>query len=669
MMTNDRVKQNEFTELRLNAEKTVSLSLEDFRKIPDSEVQKLIGELVRHMLLLETQVEQLRTNQQELEATRKQTSELFDYAPIGYFILDKRGYIDNVNITAIDMFNTPRNKLVGMPFLSVVEPKSYDAFRSYLKDITETGSRASAEIEMRRGDGTTFHAQLQTIVLYQDSNMIYRVSAVDITGRKMVEQALKESEQKYRELADMLPEIMFEADNNGKLTYANRKALESFNIGREEQESGINIFNYITPESRSTAEANFRMVLKEGDIGAAEYVLKRRDGAVFPALVHTARIMREGIAQGIRGIIVDITERKRIENQLAESENRYRSLFENMLDGFAYCQMIYDSQGKPVDFTYLIVNSAFERLTGLSNVAGKKVSEVIPGIRESNPELLATYGRVSSTGNPERFEIELKELAAWLSVSVYSTEKGRFVAVFDNITGRKKAEIERAHLASYPELSPMPVVELDIAGHLRYTNPAARALLPGLLELGSAHPFLSDWETTARKLQSEKRNVLVREINVGGRWYHETVTYVPSVEYFRVYSVEITERKKAEEALRDSERRFRNTLDNMLEGCQIIDFNWNYKYLNDAAARQGRRDKNELLGHTMMEMYPGIETTGMFARFRDCMEKRIPYRMDNEFTFPDGSKSWFELRIEPVPEGILVLSSELPENRSRILST
>ena len=95
--------------------------------------------------------------------------------------------------------------------------------------------------------------------------------------------------------------------------------------------------------------------------------------------------------------------RLKAEAALRDSEEHYRSLFENMLNGFAYCRMHFED-GRPVDFTYLSVNRAFEALTGLKDVTGKKVSEVIPGLRESDPALFEIYGRVAATGVPERFE-------------------------------------------------------------------------------------------------------------------------------------------------------------------------------------------------------------------------------------------------------------------------
>ena len=110
-----------------------------------------------------------------------------------------------------------------------------------------------------------------------------------------------------------------------------------------------------------------------------------------------------------------------------------------MLEGYAYCKMLFED-GEAQDFIYLDVNQAFETLTGLKNVIGKKVSEVIPGLRESNQELLDVYGRVAQTGNPEKLETYVEPLGIWFSVSVYSTERDHFVAVFDNITERKHAE-------------------------------------------------------------------------------------------------------------------------------------------------------------------------------------------------------------------------------------
>jgi diguanylate cyclase (GGDEF)-like protein/PAS domain S-box-containing protein len=134
--------------------------------------------------------------------------------------------------------------------------------------------------------------------------------------------------------------------------------------------------------------------------------------------------------------------RQRAQETLRESELRYSALFENMLDGFAYCRMQYDDQDRPVDFIYLDVNKAFEQMMGLKNMEGKPISEVAPRIRELSPALFETYGRVAATGIGEIFDFDFKSQNKYLSVSVYSLSKGEFVAVFDDITERRRAEQE-----------------------------------------------------------------------------------------------------------------------------------------------------------------------------------------------------------------------------------
>jgi PAS domain S-box-containing protein len=129
--------------------------------------------------------------------------------------------------------------------------------------------------------------------------------------------------------------------------------------------------------------------------------------------------------------------------------------------------------------------------------------------------------------------------------------------------------------------------------------------------------------------------------------------------------------KAADEELRHqldiimkSEERFKSTLDNMMEGCQIIDFESRYVYLNDTAARHGRRSADELMGHKMSECYPGIERTKVYYALQRCLEEKEPARMQNEFVYPNGSKAWFELSIQPVPEGAFILSIDITDRKN-----
>lgn len=126
---------------------------------------------------------------------------------------------------------------------------------------------------------------------------------------------------------------------------------------------------------------------------------------------------------------------------------------------------------------------------------------------------------------------------------------------------------------------------------------------------------------------------------------------------------DVTVRREKEKPIKQVENRLQVTLDYMIEGYQIIDYDWRYVYINEAAAKQGRKTKKELLGYTMMQVYPGIDRTNLFNYLRSCMTNRISHQIYNEFTYPDGTKGWFELRIEPIPEGILILSQDVTKKK------
>jgi PAS domain S-box-containing protein len=115
--------------------------------------------------------------------------------------------------------------------------------------------------------------------------------------------------------------------------------------------------------------------------------------------------------------------------------------------------------------------------------------------------------------------------------------------------------------------------------------------------------------------------------------------------------------------LLDAEKTKQSIFENMLEGLQVIGFDWKYIYVNNAVVKQGKRTKDQLIGHTMMQNYPGIEKTGLFTALRQCMELRLPQHFENKFTFPDESIGWFELSIQPVSQGIMILSMDITDRK------
>ena len=358
---------------------------------------------------------------------------------------------------------------------------------------------------------------------------------------------------------------------------------------------------FVATENREAFADFCKRVLTTDSKQTCEVKLFKDGQAVYLLVEGIAAEERQGQERLCRAAVIDITQQKRAgelaaanlalqseiaareraEEALRESEARYRSLFQNMLDGFAYCQMVFDEHGHPQDFVYLAVNDAFGRLTGLENVIGKRATEVIPGIKEMAPELLQTYGRVASTGNPERFEIDFKPLGLWLSVSAYGSGKGCFVAVFDNITQRKQAEQQifeaNQRLQSLMEAVPVGVSFSDDLTCQRITgNPAVLAQFEVTPQdnLSASAPdasvpgrqvrfFLNGRQITADELPlqravAEDRVIPPAELEVqlpsGRRWFADASGAPVHDSQGKVVggiavTVDVTDRKRSQEAL------------------------------------------------------------------------------------------------------------------------
>ncbi len=251
-------------------------------------------------------------------------------------------------------------------------------------------------------------------------------SGQDMTDHKLVE-------ERYIRLASFPafnPNPVVEVDFDGNVTYTNPATKKVF---PDIEKQGLNqpfFANWETVKSsfkgKNSMDYSFGREIK---LGVHWYL---QQFSFIP------------IEPRIRAIVINIDDKKRAEEDLKLSEEKYRSLFENMINGYAYCRMIFDQKDEPVDFVYLEINSAFERLTGLKreSVVGRRVSEAIPGTKEANPELFEKYGKVARNGKPENFEVYFKPLSTWFNISVYGPKKDHFVAIFENISERKKLEQE-----------------------------------------------------------------------------------------------------------------------------------------------------------------------------------------------------------------------------------
>ncbi len=141
----------------------------------------------------------------------------------------------------------------------------------------------------------------------------------DITDIKKTQKALRDSQERFRELAELLPETIFEMDPNGNLTFVNHKAFDHFGYTQQDFNRGLNFFDMIAPDDRQRAMESVEKILSGESIGLSEYTALKKDGSTFPAMIHSNPIYRKGKPAGLRGFIIDITARKRLEAQLRQT--------------------------------------------------------------------------------------------------------------------------------------------------------------------------------------------------------------------------------------------------------------------------------------------------------------------------------------------------------------
>jgi len=353
---------------------------------------------------------------------------------------DQEGRYTYLNPAWAATFGYALEEMLGKPFWAFQPPDYAERDRREFSRLLRGTAVKGLETVHLDKDGREIHLVFSAKSVRDERGNIIgtRGAAYDVTERRRAEKTLQTSEARFRNIANAFPlgMHMYELGKDDRLVF----------IGANPAADKILGVNHAAFLGKTIEEAFPGLV-------GTEVPARYRDAARDGVLWHTEQVdYQQGQIRGAFDVVAfqtepgkmtavfsDITERKQAAEALRVSEEHYRSLFDNMLNGFAYCRMLYEGD-RPVDFTYLEVNRAFESLTGLKGVTGKNVSEVIPGIREANPELFEVYGRVALTGRPERCEIFVKPLAMWFLVTVYSLRREYFVAVFDVITERKQAQ-------------------------------------------------------------------------------------------------------------------------------------------------------------------------------------------------------------------------------------
>ena len=303
-----------------------------------------------------------------------------------------------------------------------------------------------------------------------------------------------------------------------------------------------------------------------------------------------------------------------------KSELQYRALFENMSEGIAYCQMIFED-GQPQDYVYLSVSEAFTRMSGHRNVAGKRMSEVYAGQEPIASVLVEAFGRVATTGVPEKLETYVDRLGQWVEVSIYSPEKGFFVGIFDVITKRKQAELgARQWQRVFAIRSRGSQFRNAVTNEIETANTAYSHMLGYMPEELVGRPSaclyppdeLAHWKAVLRTADSEAGHALFesRHLRKDGSQIpvlvditavrDEVGTVISRVEIVH----DLTDSKRAEAGLRESEQTVRALLDSAAQAILAVDREGRIVLANRMAGEMFGYGSDELLGQPLALLLP-----------------------------------------------------------------
>lgn len=297
-------------------------------------------------------------------------------------------------------------------------------------------------------------------------------------GRRHSEDELRETSRILQAIVDASPLAVVAVNTEGKVTHWSSSAERMFGWSREET---LGLPNPIVPDEQwGGYEALLSQVLSGDGFSGQETKRRRKDGTSIAVSLSAAPLRNaQGQVVGSMALIEDITAQKQAEDDLRNSEARYRVLINEMTEGVALHELLCDEDGRPYDFRFLELNPAFERLTGLKReeVIGRRVSEVLPDEAQTWVRLSS---EVALTGRSAHFENYVPSMQKHFEVFAYSPEPLHFAVLFADITERKRGEQERDRLLSQlraiiDHLDTGLIIS-DVQGRILEMNPAARIL-------------------------------------------------------------------------------------------------------------------------------------------------------------------------------------------------
>jgi len=349
---------------------------------------KLIHDLDVHRAELQMQNEELRQARSELEESREKYVDLYDFAPVGYLTFSDHGLVTDLNHTAARLLGIEKRSLVNKPLSPFVDKESQDTFHLYLKRVLKSGAREVCELVLKRKDGTTFDARLESVVMGNGKKTI-RTALTDISDQKDAEKAARD-EERFRPLFQHHHAIMLLTDpGSGAITDANEAAVRFYGYPPETLRK-MNIREIeARPDSGQAAAAD----KEDPDYFISPHRLA--NGEVRTVEIHSSPIEIQGHVM-LFSIVHDITERREVENALRESEERYRTVIERASDGIALIR----------GDTHLYVNARFAEMFGYDEAAeiiGKPLSLTV---HPEDLEMVTEFNksRQDGEGAPSRYE-------------------------------------------------------------------------------------------------------------------------------------------------------------------------------------------------------------------------------------------------------------------------
>ena len=284
---------------------------------------------LQHSISVHLDITERKRTEQALRSEEERSRMYLDMAGVILLALDKEGKVVLANPKACSVLGGEEGEIIGKDWFESFIPEHerrevWRVFQQLMSGTVEPAEYVENQV-LTLGDNLRWVAWHNTLIKSGAGEILGTFSSgEDITERRQTEQALRESEERFRELTDTLPQVVFEADTRGTITYANRRAFELFGYGEEELQQGLNTLEMIAAQDHDRAKANIGRVLKGDKPESTEYMARRKDGGTFPVMIYSTRIVRDGGVVGMRGIIVDLSEHKAAEKALKESEERLR---------------------------------------------------------------------------------------------------------------------------------------------------------------------------------------------------------------------------------------------------------------------------------------------------------------------------------------------------------